>query len=244
VSFPPPFALQPESSAYPDLEELVFRIRSGCLSSVGVLYSQLLPLMRMYLRRRIGIDFEDALQDSFLALLKGIQSGSLDQPSALRAYLITIMSRKCQLAYARPRLIELESKDLQIGSLKTVNDVFSEFEMAAKRRYMTDALERIPAQMRMMIEKCFLEEKPREVIMKELCLNETQFRLLKSRAKSRLAMEVRKIQSLQCLKKTVNSERSSHLTHAVAQLEWERKRGTPPQRALSGPSVGIRVEVA
>jgi RNA polymerase sigma-70 factor (ECF subfamily) len=244
VSSSPPSSLQPDTSVCPDLEELVLRIRNGCDSSVGVLYSQLLPPMKMYMRRRIGVDFEDAVQDSFLALLKAIQSGSLDQPAALRAYLCTIMFRRCRLEYSKPRLIELESASVQIGSLKTVNQVFAEFEMASKRQYMTDALERLPVQMRIIIEKCFLEEKPKEIIMGELCLTETQFRLLKSRAKLRLAMEVRKIQSLQCLMKSVNSERNSRRKPSDDQIGRKQEPESASLGDLRGPSPGFLVAVA
>lgn len=221
IKGPPPLSLALVYSKYSKdetistLEELVCQIRDGSDSAIADLYHQLRPGMKIFLKRRIGIDYEDALQDSFLALLAGIQSGSLQHPSALRSYLCTIMIRECRNAYHNPRQVELDVTSEQFGCSGAVNAMHLSFERDSKRRFVTDALDRLPIRMRMVIEMCFLEEKPNEVVKKELFLSETQFRLLKSRAKFRLVEEVRRIQSIQSLKKSVSSERTAHAADMV-----------------------------
>ncbi len=201
-----------EASTHSKLEDLFYQIRSGCDSETGRLYNQLLPVMRMFLRRRIGWHYEDALQESFLSLLDEIRSGALHNPSELIEHLCTIMSRNCQMAYRNERKVGPTRSNSKVGAIDSEGALSAQFQRAREIQCMTDALDRLPIQMRNVIEKCFLEEKSNELVRKELGLSETQFRLLKSRAKLRLAEEVRRIQSLQSLKNSVSSEHCIHIT--------------------------------
>lgn len=199
-----------------DFSDLVSRIRAGSKAAIGDLYSQLLPGMKAYIKRRIGSEYEDILQESFLILLQAIESGAMQNPSALRPYLCTVMSRTCKVAYRNPRQLELEDTHAQVNGSGTVEELSKQFERAAKRACITDALDRIPERMRIVIEKCFLEEKSNEQVKEELGLTETQFRITKSRAKSRLIEEVRRIQSLQNLKNSVSSKQGRQWMQTVA----------------------------
>jgi DNA-directed RNA polymerase specialized sigma24 family protein len=167
--------------------------------------------MKLYFRRRIGMDCEAALQESFLELLEGMRSGALQNPYDLRSYLCSIMARKCKITSHKPPQLELDRSPAEVMGFGVVGNRFKQIERAAKRRCITDALDRLPIQMQILIQKCFVEEKSDEQVMLELGMMDPHFSLLKRSAKFQLFEEVGRIQSIQILRKRVDLEQDSPL---------------------------------
>ena len=194
-----------EQLKYPSFEDLISRIKSGSHSSTTELYTHLHSGMKLYLRRRIGTDFEVALGESFEAIIEGIRSGDLRDPSGLRSYVCRIMALKCERAYHKRCQLAHHQSHAESVCFGVKSDFFSQFEKAYRRQCITDALDRLPIRMQGIIQKCFVDEVPDETVRIDLGLSHAEFRRLKSRAKLKLAEEVRRIQSIQILRNKLAS---------------------------------------
>jgi DNA-directed RNA polymerase specialized sigma24 family protein len=161
--------------------------------------------MKLYLRRRIGTDFEAALGESFEAIIEGIRSGDLRDPSDLRSYVCRIMALKCERAYHEPRQLAPHQSYAESVCYGVKSDFFSQIEKTYRKQCITDALDRLPIRMQSIIQKCFVDEAPDEQVRIDLGLNHVALRRLKGRAKLKLAEEVRRIQAIQILRNKLES---------------------------------------
>jgi DNA-directed RNA polymerase specialized sigma24 family protein len=194
-----------EQIKHPSFEDLIARIKSGSNSSTTELYSHLHSGMKLYLRRRIGTDFEAALGESFEAIIEGIRAGDLRDPSDLRSYVCGIMALKCKRAYYKPSQPAHHQSHAESACFGVKSDFFSQFEKTYRKQCITDALDRMPIRMQIIIQKCFVDEAPDEQVRIDLGLNHEELRSLKSRVKIKLAEEVRRIRSIQVLRKKLAS---------------------------------------
>jgi RNA polymerase sigma-70 factor (ECF subfamily) len=193
LSFPEPampeILVGPAESAkatavYADWSDLVARIQSGETDGLEELYNLFSSGMRFYLVHQFGADeVDERIHDTFMIVVQAIQRGELREPERLMGFVRTIVRRQVaahidRVAYKPPTQSAGEAEFRRENPEEAV---------AFQRR--TELIHRVLAT---------LSERDREILTRfyvlgqstdEICstmgLTETQFRLLKSRAKGR-----------------------------------------------------------
>ena len=144
--------------------------------------------IRFYLCRQLGPqDLDDKVHDIFLIITQSIQKGELREPERLMGYVRTIVRRQVAahidgVVQARRNLTDLESG-------LPLSDQHPNAERDLIDRQNADLAKRILNSLnkrdREVLVRFYLREQSAERICSELKLTETQFRLIKSRAKAR-----------------------------------------------------------
>jgi RNA polymerase sigma-70 factor (ECF subfamily) len=170
--------------------ELVESIRAGDQDAMSRLYTTFGRGVRYYLSRQLGAqEIEDKVHDTFLVVLGAIQRGELREPERLMGFVRTVVRRL--VATHIDRLVEerRERTDLEDGY--AMADERSDPEKDAEQRQRVEIMEQvlhtISRRDREILTRFYLYEQSQEQICREMGLNDTQFRLLKSRAKQRFA---------------------------------------------------------
>jgi RNA polymerase sigma-70 factor, ECF subfamily len=177
-----------EEIPQPAWSPLVERIHAGDPAAMEELYALFSKGIRFYLCRQLGPqDLDDRVHDVFLTITQAIQSGELREPERLMGYVRTVVRRQVAAridanVHARRRLTSLEdgivlrdhSPDPEHLAIRAQN-----IEVALR------ILNSIAKRDREVLVRFYLNEQPAEQICREMDLTETQFRLIKSRAKAR-----------------------------------------------------------
>jgi RNA polymerase sigma factor (sigma-70 family) len=179
ISTPPPDALhRPLSNT-----ELVHRIRSDDSYALELLYRKVSRGLTIYFRRRAGSDADDLTNRTFLAVVEGLKRKGMVQPECLMGYVRTIA--RCELA---GYIGDAVRRRREVPPDETIRDGRADAEAAAidaeQRRIMEEQLRAMPARDREVITRFYVLGQSGEQIQTALGLSETQFRLLKSRAKA------------------------------------------------------------
>jgi RNA polymerase sigma-70 factor (ECF subfamily) len=175
----------PADSSWSDLVE---RIRGGESSAMERLYGIFSTGVRFYLCRQLGPqDLEDRVHDAFLIITQSIQRGDLREPERLMGYIRTVVRR--QVAAHIETVVQSRRNCTPADVGFTLQDRHPDPERTAIDRQNTDVAMRlllsIPERDREVLIRFYLKEQRPEQICRELDLTETQFRLIKSRAKAR-----------------------------------------------------------
>ena len=180
----------PGEEAAAEWTELVESIRAGNQDAMSRLYSTFGRGVRYYLSRQLGAqEIEDKVHDTFLVVLGAIQRGELREPERLMGFVRTVVRRL--VATHIDRLVEerRERTDLEDGY--AMADERADPEKDAEQRQRVEIMEQvlhtISRRDREILTRFYLYEQSQEQICREMGLNDTQFRLLKSRAKQRFA---------------------------------------------------------
>lgn len=168
--------------------DLVARIARGEASGMEELYRLFSKGMRFYLCRQLGPqDLDDKLHDTFLIVVQAIQRGDLREPERLMGFVRTIVRRQVAAYIDHAVQDRKERADLEDGGV--VSDIRHNPEEAAMLRQREEIVEKvlrgISARDREILTRFYLMEQTQEEICRQMNLTETQFRLLKSRAKAR-----------------------------------------------------------
>lgn len=173
-----------------DLARLVERVRAGDRESILELYEFFRgPLYRYYLKHVGPQDVEDKIHDTYLILLGAIQRGAVRHPERLCGFVRTIM-RRTSAAFIRVQVTNRNSAapDIVYNTIRHGGD---DPEVIAARNNGTAiilrALSALSERDREVLTRFYIEEQSAEQIREELNLTETQYRLIKSRAKNRFA---------------------------------------------------------
>jgi RNA polymerase sigma-70 factor (ECF subfamily) len=185
---PEPFSDPREVSAPPSWAELVDKIRQNDATGMEELYRVFSRGVRFYLCRQLGPqDLDDRVHDTFLIVAQAIQRGDLREPDRLMGYVRTIVRR--QVAAQIENNVHSRKRQIDLEWGLAVHDAASDPEQSAIRRESQEialkVLKSIGARDREILIRFYLEEQTPEQICSEMGLTETQFRLLKSRAKAR-----------------------------------------------------------
>jgi RNA polymerase sigma-70 factor, ECF subfamily len=187
-SFPelpmPEILLDPEESAraaavYPDWSDLVSRIRSGQTDGMEELYRLFSRGIRFYLVRQLGTaGVDDAIHDIFLSVVQAIRRDELRDPERLMGFVRTIVRRQAATGTSdrQPRTQPL---DLRQENPEEAADFHR------KAEFVDQVMAALSQRDREILTRFYLHEESQDQICKEMALSETQFRLLKSRAKAR-----------------------------------------------------------
>ena len=180
---------QPGAMATPDWSRLVERIRSGDQDAMADLYEVFAKGIRYFLLRNLGPDeLDDRVHDCFLAVAQAIQNGDLREPERLMGYVRTVVKRKVAASievavHQRRSRVEFEE------TLFIVSDWRDNPEAAVLARQRVEiarkVLSGVSRKDREILNRFYVLEQTQEQICLEMGLSYNQFRLLKSRAKSR-----------------------------------------------------------
>jgi RNA polymerase sigma-70 factor (ECF subfamily) len=144
--------------------------------------------VRIYLCRQLGPqDLDDKVHDTFLIVVQAIKSCELREPDRLMGFVRTVVRRQVVAQIDRAVKTRREQTDCDIGII--VSDPRQSPEQAAIQRQHEqiagEVLKSISERDRDILTRFYLREQTEAEICEGMNLSETQFRLLKSRAKAR-----------------------------------------------------------
>jgi RNA polymerase sigma factor (sigma-70 family) len=178
-----------------DWRAIVERIRANDPAGQEALYRNLSAGTRLFFQRRLGVqDVEDRVHDLFITIVEAIQRGSLREPERLMGFVRTVLNRQLSLEISRIVRAREGSAGLDPADALTAADPTPEQQalFGEKLAIMKQLLRKMSDREFEVLNRFYLREQPPERIRKELGLSETQFHLLKSRAKARLTQLVRR----------------------------------------------------
>jgi RNA polymerase sigma-70 factor, ECF subfamily len=167
---------------------LVAQVKAGQDAGMEQLYRLFSRGIRYYLCRQLGPqELEDKVHDTFLIVVNAIKRGDLREPERLMGFVRTVVRR--QVAAYIEQAVHTRREQADIESGITVADRKQNPEQEAMLRQKADlmksALAALSQRDRDILVRFYLKEQPQEQICREMALTETQFRLLKSRAKAK-----------------------------------------------------------
>jgi RNA polymerase sigma-70 factor (ECF subfamily) len=171
-----------------DWAALVDQVKAGSDEGMEQLYKLFSRGIRYYLCRQLGPqELEDKVHDTFLIVVNAIKRGDLREPERLMGFVRTVVRRQVAAYIETAVHTRREQTDLESGI--TVADSNKNPEQVAiiqeKAELMQSALEALSPRDRDILVRFYLKEQPQTQICEEMNLTETQFRLLKSRAKAK-----------------------------------------------------------
>jgi RNA polymerase sigma-70 factor, ECF subfamily len=167
---------------------IVAQIKSGEDSGLEFLYKQFSRGIRYYLCRHLGPEeLDDRVHDTFLVVVQALRKGDLREPERLMGFVRTIVRRQVAAYIDQAVITRRDQADIESGI--AVVDAKSNPEQEAiakqKKELMISVLQSLGERDRDILIRFYLNEEPQEEICRDMSLTETQFRLLKSRAKAR-----------------------------------------------------------
>ena len=173
-----------------DWTELVSRIRRGDPEATAELYQIFARGIRFYLRRRLGRqELDDKVHDIFLIVVRTIRRGTLREPERLMGFVRTIV--RCEVAAYIHDAVHRRREQTDVDSgIRLVDHALTPEENAIQQqrgKLVLSILRKMSSRDREILTRFYLQEQPLKQICEEMRLTETQFRLLKSRAKARFA---------------------------------------------------------
>ncbi|MGO9259698.1 MAG: RNA polymerase sigma factor [Bryobacteraceae bacterium] len=171
----------------PSWSLVVDRIRAGEPSGMEELYRVFSKGIRYYLYRQLGPqDLDDKVHDIFLIITQSIQRGDLRDPERLMGYVRTIVRRQVA-AHIDTAVQERRNSDLSDSRYTCDSNPNPERGLIERQNeeLALRILNSLQKRDREVLVRFYLDEQPAERICQEMGLSETQFRLIKSRAKAR-----------------------------------------------------------
>ena len=177
-------------STFPAVEwsVLVEQIKAGEDAGMEQLYKLFSRGIRYYLCRQLGPqELEDKVHDTFLIVVNAIRKGDLREPERLMGFVRTVVRRQVAAYIEQAVHNRREQADLESGIAVADRTQNPEQEAIVRQKaeLMKSALEALSQRDRDILVRFYLQEQSQEQICREMSLTETQFRLLKSRAKAK-----------------------------------------------------------
>lgn len=168
--------------------ELVERIRLEKTDGMEELYQLFSRGIRFYLCRQLGPqELDDKVHDTFVVVVQAIRRGELREPERLMGFVRTIVRR--QVAAHIDKVVHNRREQAEFDSTVRVVDPRGNPEETAifKQRIglIRQVLGELSERDREILTRFYIDEQSQDQICSEMGLTETQFRLLKSRAKAR-----------------------------------------------------------
>jgi RNA polymerase sigma factor (sigma-70 family) len=188
----------------------VDRIRASDPGAMEELYLFFERGIRYYLQRQLGPqELEDKIHDIFVIVVQAIRRGELREPERLMGFVRTIAQRHVaahinEAVHVRRDKVSVdESTPLRDTSLTPEDSALNK----EKLDLMSKALRSMPSRDRELLTRFYLQEQSQEQICAEMRLTESQFRLLKSRAKARFGEKGRRLSAVHILSRTFSGLR-------------------------------------
>jgi RNA polymerase sigma-70 factor (ECF subfamily) len=169
-------------------EQLVEQIRAGDPEGMESLYRVFARGVRFYLCRQLGPqELEDKVHDTFLIVVHAIRRGELREPERLMGFIRTVVRRQVaahidQAVQSRRERVEVDSGAQVVDARFNPEEVLV---LKQRAEIVVRALRDVSERDREILTRFYLLEETQEEICRTMSLTETQFRLLKSRAKAR-----------------------------------------------------------
>jgi RNA polymerase sigma-70 factor (ECF subfamily) len=168
--------------------ELVERIRLEKTDRMEELYQLFSRGIRFYLCRQLGPqELDDKVHDTFVVVVQAIRRGELREPERLMGFVRTIVRR--QVAAHIDKVVHNRREQAEFDSTVRVPDPRGNPEEAAIFRQRIGLIRKVLGELserdREILTRFYIDEQSQDQICSEMGLTETQFRLLKSRAKAR-----------------------------------------------------------
>lgn len=144
--------------------------------------------VRFFLCRQLGPqELDDKVHDTFLIVVGAIRRGELRDPERLMGFVRTIVRR--QIASYIDSAVQNRREQAEIDAGVVIVDRDANPELTAmdqeRESIMRRVLDELCRRDREILTRFYLYEQPQEQICQDMKLTDTQFRLLKSRAKAR-----------------------------------------------------------
>ncbi len=178
-----------------DWKTTVELIRAGDPAGDEALYRNLASGARLFLQRRLGTqDVEDRVHDLFVIVVETIRRGELREPERLMGFVRTVLNRQLSLEVSRLVQNRRNAINLESAVGLTAADPTPEQQAATheKIELMRKVLRKMSPREFEVLTRFYLYKQPPERIRTEMGLTQTQFQLLKSRAKARLTDLIRR----------------------------------------------------
>ena len=176
----------PDVVSAPKWASLVSGVVAGSAAAFTELYQELRGL-RYYFQRQVGLpDADDLYQETIVDLFMQIRRGDLREPERLAGYARAMAQRKVAGVISGRSRCRARERSIEDRPLR---DFSPNPESAAIKHQQEEIAARIlnslPEQHREVLVRFYLDGHSAEQIQSDLNLTETQFRLIKSRAKAR-----------------------------------------------------------
>ncbi|HLJ13408.1 MAG TPA: sigma-70 family RNA polymerase sigma factor [Bryobacteraceae bacterium] len=178
----------PAAETPPNSHDVVEMIRSGKPGGLERLYFMARNFTFFIMRQLGNEDVQDKVHDVFVAAAQAIHSGKLRDSSRLTPFLTTV-TRFYTYGQIERRMVRrkyhapLESTNIPDSCVDLEQGVY----LSQKTRIVREILQSMAARDRDVLYRFYVAEQSKEQICKEMKLTPTQFRLLKSKAKSLFA---------------------------------------------------------
>jgi RNA polymerase sigma-70 factor (ECF subfamily) len=171
----------------PRWPDVVQRIRGGDPRGMEALYRVFTNGIRFFFYRQLGPqDLEDRVHDAFLMVTESICRGDLRQPERLMGYVRTVVRR--QVAARIEEAVRARRSQADIESVPLADRAPDPERMAMEHQREELALRTLRGickRDREVLIRFYLQEQSATEICHAMHLTDTQFRLIKSRAKAR-----------------------------------------------------------
>jgi RNA polymerase sigma-70 factor, ECF subfamily len=177
-----------QESSVVDWAALVAQVRDGDPAGMEELYTLFARGIRYHFYRHLGAqDLEDKIHDTFLIVVQAIRKGDLREPERLMGFVRTIVRRQVASHIDRAVHTRREETSLDTGCPLPDSKENPEDHAVASQQMdiLTRTLNALAPRDREILTRFYLWEQSQAQICREMRLTDTQFRLLKSRAKAR-----------------------------------------------------------
>lgn len=179
---------QPPTVTEPSWGQVVDRIRHDDPTGMEDLYRVFSKGVRFFLYRQLGPhDLDDKVHDVFLIVTQSIRNGDLREPERLMGYVRTVVRRQVAAHIETAVQARRNHTDLEGGlalSARGPDPERSAIDHQNEQLAMR-VLNSIAKRDREVLIRFYLQEQTPDEICQAMELTETQFRLIKSRAKAR-----------------------------------------------------------
>ncbi len=168
--------------------DLVSRIQGRDESGMEELYRIFAKGIRFFLCRQLGPqELDDKVHDTFLIVVQAIQRGDLREPERLMGFVRTVVRRQVAAYIDGVVHSRREEMDIEMGGRIPDRRSNPEQSLAFRQKVelMKTVLRELSDRDREILTRFYLHEQNQEQICDDMGLTDTQFRLLKSRAKAR-----------------------------------------------------------
>ncbi len=177
-----------DDESYASWIELVDRIRLHETDGMEELYQLFSKGIRFYLCRQLGPqELDDKVHDTFVVVVEAIRRGDLREPSRLMGFVRTIVRR--QVAAHIDKVVHNRRDQIDLDATVRLAAPEGNPEQQAIFSQRSTLIQRVLGELserdREILTRFYLLEQCQDQICSEMGLSETQFRLLKSRAKAR-----------------------------------------------------------
>ena len=187
--------LQSPAQSKVDWKTVVEKIRAGDPAAEETLYRNLASGARLFLRRRLGTQsVDDLVHDLFVVIIQAIRRGDLREPERLMGFVRTVLNRQFSLAVSQVIRKRQTSVALESAGDLTAADPTPEQQSAMRQKValMKQTLKQLNDREFEVLTRFYLREESPQRIRIEMGLTQTQFDLLKSRAKAKLTFLVQR----------------------------------------------------